>query len=90
MRYSRCKCGKRECWHSGEVMHPCAGCKDCGTSLAEHPDDHVPVEPHEWGEEQVEGSAANPTRFRVCQRCHKHEKLPASARPVVERQGVDP
>lgn len=75
MRYMRCKCGRHECWTS--MGSPdCSGCDECRTTLAEAPDEHRPIAPHDWREEWKAGPAeAAPAKERVCLRCMKHEDI---------------
>jgi len=72
MQYRRCKCGKCECWDSGDPPMPCEGCIECGTTFAQHPDDHKPLEPHDWEPrfDPRTGAAARPE----CRRCHTQDK----------------
>lgn len=75
MRYLKCKCGACERWDSGEAVAPCSGCKKCGTTFATHPDDHKPLQPHEW-EPRYDPLTGKPER-RMCARCHKIERVGA-------------
>jgi hypothetical protein len=54
MRYYRCRCGKLEAHCSGMLPHPCTGCPDCGTNLAEAPGAHKAPLPHAFVVGQVE------------------------------------
>lgn len=46
MQFRRCKCGEARRWDSGYPPKDCQGCTKCGTTLAQHPDDHQPLQPH--------------------------------------------
>lgn len=72
MRYLRCKCGKTERWDTGEPVDPCAGCAECQTTFATHPDDHKPLEPHDW-EPRFDKRTGLPAR-PVCKRCHARDR----------------
>lgn len=72
MQYSRCKCGKCERWDSGEAVHPCEGCEACGTTFAQGPDGHLPLEPHEW-EPRFNPLTGDPDRPE-CKRCNTRQR----------------
>ena len=79
MRYMRCKCGARECWTSmGHAT--CDPCEDCGTTLAESPNGHVPVTEHRWSEPRGEIDAKTGERWqqRTCVACMKTERITES------------
>lgn len=47
MRYYRCKCGNRSSL-SSYGPPACAKCAQCGSDLAEHPDEHRDPVPHDF------------------------------------------
>ena len=65
MKYYRCKCGKKTAWSTRGVQD-CEGCKECGTTLAEHPEEHKPVADHAAVVyyRQTDGSP-----YLVCSKC---------------------
>lgn len=73
MQYKRCKCGACERWDTGEAVHPCQGCDKCGTTYAGSPENHKPLEPHDW-EPRYNERTGEPDK-RMCKRCHKIERL---------------
>jgi hypothetical protein len=72
MQYRRCKCGARERWDSGETVHPCQGCEKCQTTFAQHPDDHKPLEPHQWAP-RFDPQTGGPDR-PICAVCHAGDR----------------
>lgn len=62
----RCKCGKITAWSSMGVQ-PCQGCEDCKTTLASHPDQHKPLEPHE--EQIIYNQLTGKPDYIRCKRC---------------------
>lgn len=75
MRYYRCKCGKRAAWSSMGVAR-CDGCEECGTTLAEGPNDHDTPEPHDWREEwTIDKQTGERGKERVCLSCQRQEAL---------------
>lgn len=73
MQYKRCKCGKKERWDTGEIVHPCQGCSECGTTFAGLRGGHAPLEPHNW-EPRYNRTTGKPDR-RECSRCHAIEMV---------------
>lgn len=45
MQYLRCKCGNVTAW-SSMGTYDCEGCSECQTTLAAHPNNHRPLQPH--------------------------------------------
>jgi len=74
MQYWRCKCGKRSLHESGMTPKNCQGCDECGTTYAQHPDDHKEKIPHDFEPrfDPITGNAARP----VCRRCYMRGPKP--------------
>lgn len=74
MQYYRCKCGKAESWTSMGVRQ-CSGCKECNTTLAQHPDDHKsPVPPHEYETFPLPDADQPGTTETRCKYCFRLKK----------------
>ena len=71
MQYFRCKCGNLESW-SSDGTTPCRACSKCGTTLAQHPDDHRTPVPHQW-QTQYDQNTGKP--FEFCRVCLTHRGL---------------
>ncbi len=67
MRYVRCKCRNREGWTS-DSFQDCQGCPDCKTTFASHPDNHRPLQPHDW-ETVYNERTGKP--YKRCKNCHE-------------------
>lgn len=65
MQYYRCKCGNLESWGSDGTT-PCRACPKCGTTLAQHPDDHRQPVPHKW-QTQYDQNTGKP--YEICRVC---------------------
>jgi hypothetical protein len=78
MRYMRCKCGKCECWTSmGHAS--CDGCDECNSTLAEGPDGHRDIAPHDFREEwEIDPKTGVRWRVQKCLRCYHEEKVEGS------------
>lgn len=76
MRYMRCKCGKDTCWTT--MGHPdCDGCPECHTTLAEGPDGHREIAPHDWREEwTIDKQTGERGKERICVQCRTREPVP--------------
>lgn len=74
MQFYRCKCGKSERWTTDGAGPQCAGCDDCGTTYARHPDDHKQKIDHDWVR-QFDKDTGLPSR-PYCSRCHKRGPNP--------------
>lgn len=70
MQYYRCRCGKLESWGS---MSParCIGCANCGTNLAQHPDDHKAPVPHDFSSVQNVQTDEGEKTLTLCRYCHR-------------------
>lgn len=79
MNYYRCKCKKLESWSSYGPAK-CLICKECGTTLGGHPDDHkTEAQPHDWYEEEKTSTyrgVVTREHTRKCLDCGTSEKLP--------------
>jgi hypothetical protein len=73
MIYRRCRCGKAERWDTGEVVHPCQGCKVCRSTLATWRGGHATLQDHDW-EPRFNERTGGPDR-RECRRCHAIERV---------------
>ena len=49
-------------------MHPCEGCKECGTTFGHGPDGHEKLIPHDYSELHFNSKTGNP-EYAVCSRC---------------------
>lgn len=67
MRQLRCKCGKREAWTT-DNFQDCQGCPECGTTYAGHPDNHRPLQPHDW-ETKYNENTGKP--YKRCKKCYE-------------------
>lgn len=67
MRYLKCKCGKREAWTT-DGFQDCQGCPECGTTYAGHPDNHRPLQPHDWGTQYNENTGKP---YKRCKKCYE-------------------
>ena len=68
MQVWRCKCGKRQRFESGMPPKDCQGCEECGTTLAQHPDGHKPLQPHR-PKKQFDRNTGQPAR-PICEDCY--------------------
>lgn len=72
MQYSRCKCGRITSW--GSIgSSKCDGCSDCNTTLAQHPDYHEELMPHDL-KIQYNVDTGKPDHY-ICRSCYRHIKL---------------
>lgn len=80
MKYAMCKCGELAMWHSGYPIHPCQGCEECQTTLAEYPDDHRPLQPHQWQvveeTKTVDGVVVKHVKYEHCAVCERNRETP--------------
>jgi hypothetical protein len=54
----------------------CDGCDECGTTLAEAPDEHEAIAPHDWREEfNIDAVTGERRKHRVCLRCLRREPV---------------
>lgn len=74
MQFWRCQCGKSEKYESGMPPQACEGCDECGTTYAQHPDDHKPRIDHDW-KPQFDRNTGEPGR-PVCRRCYARGPKP--------------
>lgn len=75
----RCKCG--HIWGSTSFGVPrCVTCDKCGSTMGAGPNDHLPLEPHNWSEWRWEINHVTGERHqsRYCYTlCGTREKRPA-------------
>lgn len=87
MRYYRCKCGKHQAWSSMGVAD-CGGCDECQTTLAEGPNGHRDIAPHEWREEwEIDKESGERWKERICLRCMKRERVESATTPTSPEDG---
>lgn len=67
MQTWRCKCGNRKYYESGMPPRDCQGCEECGTTYAQSPEGHKPLQPHTW-KPQFDRNTGEPTR-PICSQC---------------------
>lgn len=84
MKYSRCKCGALQVWHSDEStdMATCSPCNNCGTVPGYGPNDHPPV--HEWVEAKVTTDEGWKI-LTVCRMCYRSK---AEIEKALEGEGT--
>jgi hypothetical protein len=60
--------------------HPsCDGCDECNTTLAEGPDGHRDIAPHDFREEwEIDSKTGARWKVRICLRCLLEEKVEGS------------
>lgn len=66
----RCKCGEIVV-HTSMGTQDCMGCEICGTTFAGHPDNHKPLQPHEW-EVMYNQSTGKP--YKRCKNCYQADE----------------
>jgi hypothetical protein len=71
MRTLRCKCGDAV-MHTSMSPFDCEGCEKCQTTFAGHPDNHKPLQPHEW-KTLYNQNTGKP--YKVCKHCHKTDEV---------------
>ncbi len=82
MRYFRCKCGEHTAWSSMGVPS-CDGCDTCGTTLAESPNSHTEIQPHDWREEWIiDKQTGERSKQRMCLQCMRKEPVEPSPLPA--------
>jgi hypothetical protein len=58
-------------------MPDCQGCDECKTTLAQGPELHRDIAPHEWQNRwTVDKVTGQRGKERICLHCYKHEPLP--------------
>ena len=86
MKYLRCRCGQMESY-SSMGSPPCRACPSCGTTLAEHPDEHKPPIPHNF-EMKFDEDTGEP--YWICSRCGETaDSDPRDQDQVSERQASE-
>lgn len=71
MQYYRCKCGQRQMQTSMGSPKDCQGCSECNTTYAQYPDDHKPLEPHDYSVTMYDQNTGKP--FKLCSKCNQAE-----------------
>jgi len=66
----RCKCGDKIGFGSMPFAD-CQGCDICNTTFASHPDNHKPLQSHEW-ETMYNQSTGKP--YKRCKNCYTADK----------------
>lgn len=61
----RCKCGERVLYTSMGTSD-CEGCEKCGTTFAGHPDNHKPLQPHDW---KIMYNQSTGKPYKRCKNC---------------------
>ena len=82
MRTLKCKCGDKTMWATGGV-HDCEGCEDCQTTYADSPDNHKPLQPHDWG---VRYNVNTGNEYKVCKICFHVDEESYQASKVINKK----
>lgn len=80
MRYSQCKCGKRQHWGSGMQPNLCDPCVKCGSIPAESPSTHPDPVPHDFSAVQMVETDEGKKPLTRCRHCFM------TAAEIAERQ----
>jgi len=67
MRTLRCKCGDKMAWTS-DNFQDCQGCEICQTTYSGHPNNHKPLQPHEW---KIMYNENTGKPYKMCKNCHE-------------------
>jgi len=81
MRTVRCKCGKRVGWTS-DSFQDCQGCPECGTTYAGHPDNHKPLQPHEW---KIMYNQNTGKPYKRCKKCYEVDEESFKESNIIEK-----
>jgi len=72
MKTFRCKCGESIIYSSMGTGHNCEGCTKCNTTYADHPDHHLPLEPHDWITKYNQNTGKPYKVYNKC--CHRDKE----------------